>query len=600
MRTVTLISVVVIVLLAGCAGMPSGDSAPADPSGGGGGGVDAGDGVDQAAPPEPQESGGGGFAGDAEAGGGQTAAADDSQVGYSVGGASDINNFRQNIEEGFLPIPSSVTTEGVYKEYYFDTGASERCEELFCPSYSQAVSEDPISAEDEQFLTVGLNSGIEQSDLQRKDLNLVVVVDVSGSMDSRFDSYHYDGDGNRVETEQRRKIDAAEGSVDVLLDQLEGSDRVGVVTFNDNARTVVPMRRVDERDMNGVRSDVQNLRADGGTNLDAAMRQAESMASQYADDAERETRVVYVTDAMPNEEGTSTEILGGQIEDHAERSIHSTFVGVGVDFNPELVDEITATRGANYYSVKSAEQFRERMSGVGFDYMVTPLVFDLSLELDAEGYEIEEVYGTPSDSARSGDIMHIETLFPSKTEGNRTKGGVVLVELEDTGPAEDIELTTSYEDAAGESHENTAQIQFSDRDAEYFENDGIRKAVVLARYAELSQNWVEYERANLAGQNPDEPEGSIEPRDGPSLGQWERQSEKLQVSPVYADRFAIFAEYYEQEMNAIGDSSMEEELDIIRTLADTEEEEVEGNGEQIDDEPRSLTTAPLDSLPVTP
>lgn len=32
-----------------------------------------------------------------------------------AGGAQDIANFRENIEEGFLPLPTDVTFEGVVK-----------------------------------------------------------------------------------------------------------------------------------------------------------------------------------------------------------------------------------------------------------------------------------------------------------------------------------------------------------------------------------------------------------------------------------------------------------------------------------------------------
>jgi len=576
MRTVLLIGMVaMLVLLAGCLGAPFGD--------GGDNGIGNGDDTVEEVGADSTDAGGGddGFTGESDSGdadGGSAFASEDDgeQIGYSVGGASDINNFRDNVEEGYLPLAADVTTEGVYKEYYFDTGASERCEALFCPSYSQAVSADPLSGEAEQYLTVGLNSGIEKSDFERKDLNLVVVVDVSGSMESPFDSYYYDSDGERVETEQRQKMAAARDAVGTLVDQLDGPDRVGIVSFDNNARTVAPLRRVDERDMSELREQVESLRAGGGTNLDAGMSKAESMVSEYADESDRETRVVYVTDAMPNREGTSTGVLGGQLSDHADEGIHSTFVGVGVDFNAQLVDAITDVRGANYYSVHSGAQFTERMDE-GFDYMVTPLVFDLSLSVETEGYEIQEVYGTPSDDALDGDIMHVKTLFPSKTEDGRTKGGVILLKLADVGAGDAVELTASYETSDGEEHATTETVQFDDREPEYFENDGIRKAVALARYAELSQNWIAYERAKLDGDEPDHPEDGIESGENPRLGQWERQSTALQVSPVYADRFASFSDYFEEEIPVIGDESLQQELAILTALVErgSEDEQAE-------------------------
>ena len=72
--------------------------------------------------------------------------------------------------------------------YYFVTGRKTESEHLFSPSYSCAISKDPISYRNEYYMTVGLNSNIKESDFQRKKLNLVVVLDVSGSMDESFSS----------------------------------------------------------------------------------------------------------------------------------------------------------------------------------------------------------------------------------------------------------------------------------------------------------------------------------------------------------------------------------------------------------------------------
>lgn len=516
---------------------------------------------------------------------------DDENLGYSVGGASDINNFRDNIDEGYLPLPADVTPEGTFKEYYFDTGADQTCEELFCPSYSQAVSEDPLSGEREEFMTVGLNSGISQAEFERPDLNIVVVVDTSGSMESPFSQYYYDDDGNRVETEQRQKMAAARDSVESMIDQLRGDDRVGVVSFSNSADTVAPMQRVDERDMSDLRDDVQSMRAGGGTDLDAGMREAEAMVEQYADESDRETRIVYVTDAMPNSGATSTELLGGQLSDHADRGIYSTFIGVGIDFNANLVDQITGIRGANYHNVQSAQQFQNRMDD-GFRYMVSPLVFDLSLELDAAGYQIEQVHGTPSDAAADGDIFHVETLFPSQTEGGRTKGGVILVELARKSAETDrsVELTASYENRAGERSETTEQVKFEEHRAEYFENDGIRKAVALARYAELSHNWLAYEWADLTNEEFETPDGGIEQTDAVGMSQWERQSEDLRVSTPFPDRFETFVEYFEGEIEAIGDEEMSEELQLINSLLEETERETDGKAGDTDDKTDAVSS----------
>ena len=160
-------------------------------------------------------------------------------IGLAAGGAKDINNFRENIKNNYLPLPTDVTYEGLFYDYYFDTGQAEECETLFCPSYSYAVTRDPFSGEEEYYLSVGLNSGMKESDFQRKKLNLVIVLDISGSMKHPFDSYYYDQFGKKVELTGadagKDKIEVATESVVALLDHLGDDDRFGMVLFNNNA-----------------------------------------------------------------------------------------------------------------------------------------------------------------------------------------------------------------------------------------------------------------------------------------------------------------------------------------------------------------------------
>lgn len=46
-------------------------------------------------------------------------------IGLSAGGAKDINNFRENIQCGFMPQKSDITMEGIFYDYYFDTGGDQ-------------------------------------------------------------------------------------------------------------------------------------------------------------------------------------------------------------------------------------------------------------------------------------------------------------------------------------------------------------------------------------------------------------------------------------------------------------------------------------------
>ena len=53
-----------------------------------------------------------------------------------------------------------------------------------------------------------------------------------------------------------------------------------------------------------------------------------------------------------------------------------------------------------------------------------------------------------------------------------------------------------------------------------------------------------------------------------TVGQWERTSLPLYVSPWYRSIFADFSHYFEGEMEAIGDNSLNQELRILDALSE--------------------------------
>ncbi|MGC9366292.1 MAG: vWA domain-containing protein [bacterium] len=498
-------------------------------------------------------------------------------IGFAVGGAMDINNFRDNIENDYLPLPTDITPEGIFYDYFFETGQTEPCEKLFCPSYSTAISRDPFSGEKVYYLSVGLNSGLKESDFSRKKLNLIIVLDISGSMSSGFNRYYYDQFGNEVEIEDSEDLDktkmqiANEAIVD-LLDHLDEDDRFGMVLYDDRAYLAKPMRLVKATDMENIKQHILEITPQGGTNMAAGMEMGTELYEELlnVDQSEYENRIIFLTDAMPNTGETSEQGLFGMMQNNADQGIYTTFIGIGLDFNTELIEAITKIKGANYYSVRTPQEFKERMDE-GFDFMVTPLVFNLELVLQAEGYDIEKVYGSPEADEATGEIMSVNTLFPSKRVEGETRGGLVLLKLTKTSSDGSIELRVSYEDREGNVENVVDEVDFSDADQDYYDNSGIRKGILLSRYVDLVKNWLMDERLKNEYME-DQPlvtreDGIIVPPPFDiELGRWERQSMPLTVSSHYQELFEDFYDYFQVEMEALGDTTLQQELDILDKL----------------------------------
>ncbi|MDL5503220.1 MAG: VWA domain-containing protein, partial [Candidatus Methanoperedens sp.] len=211
-------------------------------------------------------------------------------------------------------------------------------------------------------------------------------------MRTNFDQYYYDRFGNKGEAMAKvadvTKMEIASQTIANLLKHLRDDDRFGLVVFSDNALLVEPLTLMKDKNTEKLGKTIMGIGAYGGTNMVAGLRKGTELFSRNqgkvpsgnkkSDQEQYVDRIIFLTDAMPNTGETKEEEMLKSFRENADLNIYTTFIGIGVDFNTELVENMTRIRGANYYSIHSAEEFRKRMDEE-FDYMVTPLVFDLQI-----------------------------------------------------------------------------------------------------------------------------------------------------------------------------------------------------------------------------
>ncbi|MEA1972098.1 MAG: VWA domain-containing protein, partial [Candidatus Cloacimonadota bacterium] len=507
----------------------------------------------------------------------QNFAAESDNLGFSTGGAKDVGNFRQNIENGYTPQLTDITVEGLFYDYFFDTGQSKECNQLFCPSYAQAISKSPIDDKEKLFMSVGLNSGIKESDFSRKKLNLVIVLDISGSMRSPFDRYYYDKQHRKFDDDDgydwtKNKMEVAKESIVGLTKHLQKDDNFGVVLFNNSGHLAKPINLVGNTDLETIQKHIMDIKEGGGTNMEAGL----NLGSKLFDDVkfknrdEYENRIIFLTDAQPNRGRYGKSDFMKITRDNAENDIYTTFIGIGIDFNTKLVEHITKVKGANYFAVHNSKDFNKRMDDE-FDFMVTPLVFDLQLQLKSESYKIVEVYGSPEADKSTNELMKINTLFPSKQTDGKTKGGLVLLELEKMNSGRnDLNLEVFYEDRSGKKFTNSEKIKFEENEGINFDNFGIRKGILLVNYVKLIKEWISFERGipeEKQNKKDDWQYGKKKHRfSNGQKSKWEQHSIKLSVSDKYEEKFKQFKKYFEDEMEIINDDDLKQEVDILNIL----------------------------------
>lgn len=485
----------------------------------------------------------------------------DKSMGFSVGGAMSVANFRERINNNLLPLPGDLTYEGLFSDYYFDTAADNYCKALFCPSYSIGMSPDPLSANQEYYVSVGLNSGMKASDMKRKKLNLVVVLDISGSMGGTFK-----GQFNGT---VQSKMELANQSLVSLTHQLNDDDRLGVVLFNNQAFLAKPLSLVGDTDMEAIRAHIMEVSQGGGTNMEDGFTMGASLLQEYSDSNKQdyENRIVFLTDAMPNIGSTGVGPLTEMISSHAEKGIYTSFIGVGIDSNSALINHLSNIKGANYHAVNSATKFKQVLADE-FDYMVNPLVFDLTLSVESQGFEVEKVFGSSAANIYTGEILKIPTLFPSSTKDGETKGGIVLLKLKKIAENKDFKVKVSYVTRNGETKGDVQFVDFSQSVKDSQNNLGVRKGILLSRYGSLLKHWMADERGRMDFAKP-----VMRCSTGVGIPVYEDYSQiatgrkPLNVHPLYQSVFFEFSKYFAKEVAILKDDSLKQELSILERLS---------------------------------
>ena len=168
--------------------------------------------------------------------------------------------------------------------------------------------------------------------------------------------------------------------------------------------------------------------------------------------------------------------------------------------------------------------------------------------------------------------MKVNTLFPSAAEAGQVKGGIILVKLQKLSPDGRLKLKVSYEDRNGVQDADEADVVMLETKPDFYQDNGIRKAVLLSRYADLLKNWMIDERSAQATGRMVMPSitlanGIVIPVE---LGEWERQSMPLRISEPYQELFQEFANYFKSEMQLTGDQNLQQEQLILEKLGRSE------------------------------
>jgi Ca-activated chloride channel family protein len=205
-------------------------------------------------------------------------------------------------------------------------------------------------------------------------------------------------------------------------------------------------------------------------------------------DGERSDRVIVFTDAqLEFTADQHVQLFLSTMREYADRNIGATAFGVGFAFGHDVAFDISQIRGANYFFLSTYDRI-VTVFDEEFDFLVTPVAYDVELVLDVPlGFDIENVYGIEAKEPFTHQLeLKVPTLFLSTREG----GGAIFVRaragasLDRTVENIVANIDLSYETPEGEAVSITALTprlppEGIAGDGAYFESDAVRRGVLL-------------------------------------------------------------------------------------------------------------------------
>lgn len=340
-------------------------------------------------------------------------------VAVRQGGAQDVRHFRSVAADVGMPRPESLTVEGLMGEHDL-TLAGRSCAQLFCLVGEAMPAALPTRPDDRLFLGLGFASNIDAATWRREPLNLVAVVDKSGSMDGR-------------------PLDLVRRSLRQIVGQMRDGDQISIVLYGNQAHLYLTPTPIAGNRSEILRA-IDRIESNGSTFMEAGLEVGYATAEASAPAFNGNTRLMLFTDEQPNVGRTDAASFMTQAEDASRRGIGLTTIGVGVQFDATLATRVSSVHGGNLFFISSPEEVTSVFER-NLDTMVSQLAHDVRITLrPREGYAISGVFGVPDGLMTEGGEGAVTIMVP--TAFLSRNGGGVFLSLAKSGTREHLPAAT--------------------------------------------------------------------------------------------------------------------------------------------------------------
>jgi Ca-activated chloride channel family protein len=419
-----------------------------------------------------------------------TSSADAGGGGVSFGGAQDIGEFRAILDRGEIPGPSTLDANGFFNEHYNEPPVVT-CGGPLCLTPGLSIGKDFLTGAYQAALQISVNTTVDPTLFPRLPMKLVVVVDHSGSM------------------AQDGRLDKVKGGLHTMIDNLKDEDRLAIISFDDVVTFDSPFGTTLDRPH--LHTVVDALQPRGGTNIFDGLNAGFTMLGETPDN-EKQNRIIFLSDGLATVGNTSETAIISMATENIAHGIGLTTIGVGNDFDVNLMRGLAERGAGNFYFVEDAaaatEVFTEEL-----DYFMSPLALDLRIEAtSAPEWTFQEVVGSTLWQAapHDGNMQIPAVFFASRTSqggppnmGRRGGGSMIFIQLATTAHAAGsiATVTLSYRQPNSTERLTHTVVLDYDRDpSEMLEQPYLSYPGMAERYA-MYNMFLGFRLATLYAQN---------------------------------------------------------------------------------------------------
>ena len=319
-------------------------------------------------------------------------------------------------------------------------------------------------------------SAIEVPGAKRAPVNIALVIDRSGSMSGQ-------------------KIVQAKRAAQQLIEQLTAADRLAIVDYGTDVRVFRGQFATDENKQR-MRAYVARIEDSGGTNIADGLNAGRAQVNMARHDFAA-NRIMLLSDGQPTVGMTSRGGLVRLAQNIKAEGITVTSMGVGYDFNEDLMQQIASVGGGSYAYLRDASVIANALR-IDLQQATTLVARDVKLNIALpHGVDSAEVLGRPSTMTGSGLVVTMPDFSAGQVErlvvrvrananAGATAQDIGAIKLDYQDVLAERAADASLKLAAAVTMDGTLALKNTDRDALIVATRA-RGALNMQRAAELAQ-----------------------------------------------------------------------------------------------------------------